>query len=188
MDNKYASRAGEKLHYALDYFNLKVNKKICADFGCSTGGFTDCLLQNNAKKVYAIDTGYGILDWKLRNDSRVVVMERTNALHVNLPELVDFISVDVSWTRQKLIVPKALLHLKKNGDLVSLLKPHYEAEKRWLTKGKLDEKFINEVIKKVNDDLAQLNINIKQIIESPIVGGKGSNKEYLLWIKNNFTI
>jgi 23S rRNA (cytidine1920-2'-O)/16S rRNA (cytidine1409-2'-O)-methyltransferase len=183
MENKFASRAGEKLQYALDFFKLSANNKICADFGCSTGGFTDCLLQNNAKKVYAIDTGYGILDWKLRNDNRVVVMERTNALHVILPELVDFISADVSWTRQKLIVPKALLCLKENGDLISLLKPHYEAEKGWLTRGKLDEKFIDEVIKKVMVELAQLNINIKQIIESPIVGGKGGNKEFLLWIK-----
>jgi 23S rRNA (cytidine1920-2'-O)/16S rRNA (cytidine1409-2'-O)-methyltransferase len=183
MTNKFASRAGEKLEYALKFFNLAVEGKICADFGCSTGGFTDCLLKNNAKKIYAVDTGYGVLDWKLRNDSRVVVMERKNALYVELPEMIDFISIDVSWTRQKLIVPKALHFLKEGGEVISLLKPHYEAEKKWLTKGKLDDKFISEVIEKVRDELAQLNIQIKQIIESPIVGGKGGNKEYLIWIK-----
>jgi 23S rRNA (cytidine1920-2'-O)/16S rRNA (cytidine1409-2'-O)-methyltransferase len=183
MDTKFSSRAGQKLQFALENFKIDVKDKICADLGCSTGGFTDCLLQNGAKKVYSVDTGYGILDWKLRNDIRVVVMERTNALHVELPELVDFVSVDVSWTRQKLIIPKALQLLKEDGHLVSLLKPHYEAEKRWLTKGKLDEKFMNEVIKKVRDDLARLNIEIKQIIESPIVGGKGGNKEFLMRIE-----
>lgn len=183
MNNKFASRAGEKLEHALKSFKISPVGKICADFGCSTGGFTDCLLQNGAKKIYAIDTGYGLLDWNLRNNNRIVVMERTNALFVELPEKVDFISVDVSWTKQKLIIPKAMQFLKNGGEIISLLKPHYEAEKRWLTKGKLDEKFIDEVIKKVRDELAQANIIIKQIVESPIVGGKGGNKEFLILIK-----
>src|ERR1700692_2896638 len=97
----FVSRAGQKLDHALKTFTIDVSEKTCADLGCSTGGFTDCLLQLGAKKVYSIDTGYGVLDWKLRNDPRVIVMERTNAMHVQLPELADLISIDVAWTRQR---------------------------------------------------------------------------------------
>src|SRR3989344_6185067 len=122
MDKKFVSRAGLKLEHALKFFNISVRSKVCADLGCSTGGFVDCLLQRGAKKVYAVDTAYGVLDWKLRNDPRVVVMERTNALHVQLPELVDFISIDVGWTRQQLILPHALKLLKPDGVIVSLIK------------------------------------------------------------------
>lgn len=183
MEKKFVSRAGAKLELALQKFKLDVKDKICADFGCSTGGFTDCLLAHGAKKVYAIDTGYGILDWNLRNDKRVIVMERTNALHVELPESVDFISVDVSWTKQKLIIPQAISLLKKDGDIISLLKPHYEAEKKLLTKGKLKDEYVDPVIKKVQHELAALNINILQIAESPITGQKGGNKEFLILVK-----
>src|SRR5579864_3600866 len=97
----FVSRAGSKLDHALTTFVIDVSAKICADLGCSTGGFTDCLLQRGAAKVFAVDTGYGVLDWKLRNDPRVVVMERTNAMHVNLPESVDLVSIDVAWTKQR---------------------------------------------------------------------------------------
>src|ERR1700690_3710153 len=103
----YVSRAGQKLEHALRSFAIDPTGKICADLGCSTGGFTDCLLQHGASKVYAVDTGYGVLDWKLRKDSRVVVMERVNAMHVQLPELVDVVSIDVAWTRQRRILPSA---------------------------------------------------------------------------------
>src|SRR3972149_4621732 len=101
----FVSRAGEKLQFALDQFKISVMDLTVADFGSSTGGFVDCLLQNGAKKVYSVDTAYGELAWKLRNDSRVVVMERMNAMHVVLPEKVDFITVDTSWTKQKNILP-----------------------------------------------------------------------------------
>src|SRR5450432_1736534 len=103
----FVSRAGQKLDHALTAFDLDVSAKICADLGCSTGGFTDCLLQRRAAKVYAVDTGYGVLDWKLRKDPRVVVMERTNAMHVQLPEMVEIVTIDISWTRQKNILPNA---------------------------------------------------------------------------------
>jgi len=96
----FASRAGQKLDHALTTFSLDIEGKICADLGCSTGGFTDCLLRRGAAKVFAVDTGYGVLDWKLRKDPRVVVMERTNAMHVDLPERVELITIDVGWTRQ----------------------------------------------------------------------------------------
>ncbi len=183
MKNKFVSRAGQKLQHALTEFNIDISKKICADFGCNTGGFVDCLLQNHAHKVYAIDTGYGVLDWKLRQNPQVITMERTNALHVELPEQVDCISIDVSWTRQKLIVPSALKFLKNDGDIISLLKPHYEAEKSWLRAGKIKDEFLFPTIEKVKDELSHLDIEIKGMIESPIVGQKGKNTEYLLWIK-----
>src|ERR1019366_10657003 len=111
----FVSRAGLKLDHALTAFDLNVSQKICADFGCSTGGFTDCLLQRGAAKVFAVDTGYGVLDWKLRNDPRVVVMERTNAMHVRLPEKVDMVTIDVAWTRQRSILPAATLLLNEKG-------------------------------------------------------------------------
>ncbi|MFA6171403.1 MAG: SAM-dependent methyltransferase [Patescibacteria group bacterium] len=184
MNSKYASRGGEKLEHALAQFNIDVKDKICADFGASTGGFTDCLLKHGAKKVYAVETGYGLLDWNLRNDARVVVMERTNAMHVELPELVDFISIDTSWTRQKNILPTALKFLKPGGEMISLLKPHYEAPRQWLKKGKVDEERLDEIVLMVKEELKEIKIKVKDIIKSPISGKKGDNIEYLVWIKN----
>lgn len=183
MDKQFVSRAGQKLQFALDKFQISVKDKICADLGSSTGGFTDCLLQNGAKKVYSVDTAYGELDWKLRNDPRIVVMEKTNALHVILPGKMDIISIDVGWTKQKLILPHALELLKENGDIISLLKPHYEAEKYWLRKGKLLEEYLPKVIEKVKAEMNDLNIILKDIIQSPIVGEKGGNVEYLMWVR-----
>src|SRR6476661_4233739 len=101
----FISRAGTKLDHALATFAVDVNARTCADFGSNVGGFVDCLLQRGAAKVYSIDTGYGALDWKLRNDARVIVMERTNAIHVQLPEPVELITIDVAWTKQKHILP-----------------------------------------------------------------------------------
>ncbi|TSC88160.1 MAG: FtsJ-like methyltransferase [Microgenomates group bacterium Gr01-1014_16] len=163
----YVSRAGEKLEFALATWHINVTGLICADLGCSAGGFTDCLLQRGAAKVYAVDTGYGVLDWKLRNNSRVIVMERTNALHVKLPELVDFVSIDVGWTPQRLILPVAKTLLKPGGQIISLIKPHYEAKKAHLTP---DE------AKNIADQFAQLG----QLVQSPITGQKAGNVEYLL--------
>lgn len=184
MKNKFVSRAGQKLEHALEIFKIDVKNKICADFGCSTGGFVDCVLQNGAKKVYAIDTGYGVLEWKLRQDDRVIVMEKTNALYAELPEKVDFVSVDVGWTKQKLIIPKVLEFLKPNGTIVSLLKTHYESEKQWLYKGKVKEEFLETIVNKVKTELETLGVKIKKIIPSPVTGKKGGNIEYLIWIVN----
>ncbi len=108
METNFASRAGEKLQFALDQFQISVKDKICADLGSSTGGFVSCLLRNGASKVYSVDTSYGELAWTLRNDPRVIVMERTNALHVQFPEQVDLVTIDVGWTPQALILPKAI--------------------------------------------------------------------------------
>jgi 23S rRNA (cytidine1920-2'-O)/16S rRNA (cytidine1409-2'-O)-methyltransferase len=180
---EFVSRAGEKLAFALKEFEIVVKDFVCADLGCSTGGFTDCLLQNGATKVYAVDTGYGVLDWKLRNDNRVVVMERTNAMQVLLPEKMDFVSVDTSWTKQKNILPKAISLIKENGVIVSLIKPHYEADKRHLVKGKLKEEFLKETLEKVKNDLADLHLEILGFIKSPITGKSGKNEEYLAYLK-----
>ena len=183
-EKTFVSRAGKKLEHALLEFNLNVEGLVCADFGCSTGGFTDCLLQFGAKKIYAIDTAYGELDWKLRNNPQVVVMERQNALYVELPEKVDFICIDTGWTRQSLAIPRAFEFLKPSSVIVSLLKPHYEADKRELRQGKLPEDLLDKVINGVKSDLVSKGINIEKIIESPIEGKKGGNKEFLMLIRN----
>src|SRR3954453_12325510 len=108
----FVSRAGQKLEHALDTSEIDVSKPVRTDLGPNAGGFTDCLLSRGAAKVYAIDTGYGALEWKLRKDPRVVVMERTNAMHVELAEKVDLVTVDVAWTKQRLILPSAMRVLK----------------------------------------------------------------------------
>src|SRR6184192_3985204 len=113
--SRFVSRAGQKLEHALATFGIEVSGKICADLGCSTGGFTDCLLQHGAAKVYAIDTGYGVLDWKLRTDPRVIVMERTNAMHVTLPQPIEIVTIDVAWTKQRHILPSASRILGPGG-------------------------------------------------------------------------
>ena len=181
--SKYVSRAGEKLEHAIKTFELSVADLVCADFGSSTGGFVDCLLQHGAKKVYAVETGYGVLDWKLRNDERVIVMERTNAMHAELPEKADLITIDTSWTQLEKIVPNALKNLKPGGRTIALLKPHYEAEPHMLHKGKLIEDFIPETLAKVKDSLKKLGVEVLAETESPLLGGKGQNKEYLLLLR-----
>lgn len=184
MTTQFVSRAGQKLQHALDTFEIDVSGKVCADLGCSTGGFTDCLLRNGASKVYAVDTGYGVLDWKLRQNPKVTVMERTNALHIALPEKADVISIDVGWTKQKLIVPKALELLKENGDIISLVKTHYESPNEWLRNGKLLESHLEEVVQNTERELADLGITFIRKIESPVLGQKGGNVEYLFWIRH----
>jgi len=176
-EKKFVSRGGEKLAFGLKHFEIEVKDKICADFGCSTGGFTDCLLQNGARKVYSVDTAYGELAWKLRNDPRVVVMERTNAMHVSLPESVDLIAVDTGWTKQAKVIPNALKNLKKDGVIVSLVKPHYEAGKN-----KLSETEIKKVLEEVKNEIASLGLAMTGVVESPILGGRAENKEFLMLI------
>ncbi len=182
MEQNFVSRAGFKLQFALTNFNISVKDKIVADFGSSTGGFVDCLLQNGAKKVYAVETGYGVLDYKLRKDSGVVVMERTNAMHVRLPEKVDLITVDTSWTKQKNVLPNVFVNLKDGGQIISLIKPHYEAGPKFLRKGKLMEEKIDEVLNNVRKDIEEIGGKIEKLVESPIIGEKGKNREFLALI------
>jgi 23S rRNA (cytidine1920-2'-O)/16S rRNA (cytidine1409-2'-O)-methyltransferase len=180
----FVSRAGRKLDHALTVFNLDVTGKTCADLGCSTGGFTDCLLQRGALKVYAVDTGYGVLDWKLRNDPRVMVMERTNAMHVKLPEPVDLVTIDVAWTRQRNILPAAATLIAMGGLVLSLIKPHYEAPQALLRGGILPETELAAVEAAVAQDAEQTGFSIINRAVSPIKGAKG-NTEILVLLKAN---
>lgn len=181
-DNPFVSRGGLKLAHALRAFSLDVTDLVCADLGCSTGGFTDCLLQHGAGKVYAVDTGYGVLDWKLRKDPRVVVMERTNALHVSLPERVDVVTIDASWTKQRLILVSASRLLPPGGRIVTLVKPHYEAAPRLLRKGVLPPDHLEPVLQQVRLDIADAGFVIAAESPSPILGGKG-NSEVLMHLQ-----
>ena len=178
----FVSRAGQKLEHALAAFGIDVAGRTCADLGSNTGGFVDCLLQRGAAKVYAIDTGYGALEYKLRKDPRVIVMERTNAMHVKLPELVAFISIDVAWTKQKHILPAARKLLSPAGQVVTLIKPHYEADKFMLRKGILQEEHLPAVLQRVKADIAAAGFELMQITDSPILGSQG-NRELLAWLR-----
>lgn len=195
MDKTFVSRGGIKLQAALDQFKIDVTDKIVLDVGSSTGGFVDCLLQGGVSKVYSVDTCYGELAWKLRNDSRVVVMERTNILHLeNLPEPVDLITIDAGWTKLELVLPvvKKFLRpsgrkvlrskfLKPEGIIITLLKPHYEGSKKDLVKGVLPEDLAEQVRDKVIENIKALGFKVQGVMESPILGGEG-NREFLLEI------
>lgn len=181
--NQFVSRGGIKLQAAIGTWNLELGDLTVLDVGSSTGGFVDCLLQNGAKKVYAVDTSYGELAWKLRNNPKVVVLERTNILHLEtLPELVDLITIDAGWTKLELVLPKVKGFLKERGLIVALLKPQYEADKRELIKGVLPketaEKVKEQVLKTINDD----RFTVIHEMKSPILGG-GGNIEFLWLIR-----
>lgn len=174
----YVSRGGEKLAAALDAFGVEPAGWVCADLGSNVGGFVDCLLRRGATRVYAIDTGYGTLAYKLRKDPRAVVMERTNAMHVALPETVDLVTIDAGWTRQHHLLPNAVRMLKPGGRIVTLIKPHYEADRPKPRRGVLDANEAREVLEQVLSAIRAIDLRVEQIIESPIKGQKG-NTEYL---------
>ena len=178
-DADYASRAGVKLAHALEAFDISPGGWVCADFGCSTGGFVDCLLRFGAARVYAVDRGYGVLAHALRNDSRVVVMERTDGRHLRLPERVELVTIDAGWTRQREILPAARRALKDNGGIVSLVKPHYEADPLLLDSGVLPDDELEGVLSKVRRQLDELGLGLIGEVESPI-HGRGGNRE-VLW-------
>ena len=187
-DGSFVSRAGQKLSSALEAFGLDVAGWVCADFGCNVGGFTDCLLQRGARKVYAVDTGYGTLAWKLRRSDRVVVMERTNALHCGVPEPVDLVAIDVAWTPQRLIVPAAVRWLKSAPDsparIVSLLKPHYELAKAAGRKPapRLTDARARQICRDVCGELSGLGCSVLAVAQSRLLG-KGGNPEYFLLLQ-----
>lgn len=184
---KYASRAGDKLAAALDAFDIDVSGLICADFGCNVGGFTDCLLRRGAAKVFAVDTGYGALAWTLRKDPRVVVMERTNALHCDVPEEVDLVTIDVAWTPQIRVVPAALRWLATTPSrdlttrIISLLKPHYEMAKlaRGRKRQQVTPEQADELCMKVCQRLESTGCLVQAVCRSPLLG-KGGGREFLL--------
>ncbi|GAB4547169.1 MAG: hypothetical protein Tsb0013_06700 [Phycisphaerales bacterium] len=191
-DHSFASRGGLKLDHAIESFALDVEGLVCADFGCSTGGFTDCLLRRGAARVHAIDTGYGVLDYRLRMDERVRVMERTNALHAPPPDppddTVELISVDMSWTPQRLCVPACLRWLAETerARILTLIKPHYEAKgvglEERLSGGVLNEADAETVNGLVLDAMPGLGVRVLGCVRSPILGGKKKrtgNVEYV---------
>jgi len=181
-DKKFVSRGGIKLEFAIENWKLRIENYVCLDVGSSTGGFVDCLLQNGASKVYSVDTAYGELAWKLRQDPKVVVMERTNILHLeSLPEQVDIITIDAGWTKLELVLPVVKKFLKANGQIIALLKPHYEAKEGQREKGVVKSEDLEEVVGNVINKIKMLGFDIKDQIESPILGSNGKgNKEFLL--------
>lgn len=180
--DRFVSRGGDKLQAAIENWQLKIANCLVLDVGSSTGGFVDCLLANGAAKVYSVDTSYGELAWKLRNNPKVVVMERTNVLHLDrLPEMVDLITIDSGWTKLELVLPVVRKFLRQNGKIIALLKPQYEADKKDLAKGVVKPEIVIQVRDKVIQNIKQLGFDIEDQIDSPILGGAG-NKEYLLLI------
>lgn len=185
---KYVSRGGQKLEYALAAFQTLVNGQICADVGASTGGFTDCLLQNGATKVYAIDVGHGQLHWKLRQDERVEVMEKTNARYLkNLPEKIDLITIDVSFISLEKILPIVMNWLTEKGQIIALIKPQFEAGKREVEMGKgvIRKPEVHQaVLHKILQFVETINLFPAGLIASPIKGPKG-NIEFLMWLSRD---
>ena len=182
---KYVGRGGLKLEKALAHYRLHLDGTVCIDIGASTGGFTDCMLQNGAAKVYSVDVGTDQLDEQLRNDSRVISMEKTDIRNCvgTLPQ-VDFISIDVSFISLKLVLPSAFALLKDGGECVALIKPQFEAGKAHLSKNGIVRD--TKVHKKVCDNIAEfasaVGFERSEIIPSPITGGDG-NTEYLIYLK-----
>ena len=179
----YVSRGGLKLAKAMDVFSLDLTGLVCADIGASTGGFTDCMLQHGAEKVFAVDTGYGKLAWKLRTDPRVVPLERTNARYLTreqIPDALDFASVDVSFISLRLILPALRGVLKDSGRVVCLVKPQFEAGREKVGKKGVvrDPKVHLEVLEHFLDHAAQANFTVAAMDFSPIRGPEG-NIEYL---------
>lgn len=181
-EKPFASRAGAKLDHAIETFGIDVSDWRCADFGCNVGGFTDCLLQRGAASVVALDTGRGVLDWRLRSDDRVEVRERTNALHAE-PSAggVDLVVVDLAWTPQRLAIPAALRWLPPSGArrILSLVKPHYElldAEKSLLDRGFLPHEHAPKVLDRVLRAMPGLGVEVLGWTQSPLVGGKTSKR------------
>ena len=184
--SKWAGRGAKKLLRAFEVFNLDVKNKICADFGASTGGFTDVLLENGAKKVYAIDVGYGQLIWRLANDSRVVVMDRTNARYLtreNFDDEINFASCDVSFISLKLILPVIDEILNSNGQAVVLIKPQFEAGREKISGGVVKDKKIHaEVLENITDFIQnETKFFISGLTYSPIRGMEG-NTEFLCYL------
>lgn len=189
---QYVSRGGEKLEAALRAFNVTVQESICADIGASTGGFTDCLLQHGAQQVFAIDVGQGILDWKLRQDPRVIVMEKTNARLVErLPRTVDLVTIDASFISLKILLPVAKGWLsggeRRGGIVVALIKPQFEAGRSLVARGKgvIRNPLVHrQIVGEILTFAQSLGYSLQGLIRSPIVGPKG-NVEFLAYFHSS---
>lgn len=184
---KYVSRGGLKLEKAMDVFGLELSGLTCMDVGASTGGFTDCMLQNGAEKVYSVDVGYGQLAWQLRNDPRVVNLERTNARYLSreqVPEDIGFFSVDVSFISLALVLPAIRALLSENGRGVCLIKPQFEAGREKVGKNGVvrDPAVHEEVLARFLEHAAESGLSVSDLSYSPIRGPEG-NIEYLGYLK-----
>ena len=177
-EGKYVTRSGLKLEHALGVFAIDPAGRVCADLGSHQGGFVDCLLQHGAARVYSVDTSYGTLAWRLRRDPRVVVMERTNAMHVRLPEPVDLVTIDVGWTCQRYVLPAALRLLRQGGRILSLVKPQYEAVEDERVQGVVPEENLEPVLSRVRVHVQEAGLALLAETRSPIAGG-GGNAEFL---------
>ncbi|HBN26870.1 MAG TPA: TlyA family rRNA (cytidine-2'-O)-methyltransferase [Desulfobacteraceae bacterium] len=185
-DIPYVSRGGLKLAKAVDFFNINVNDLICMDVGASTGGFTDYLLQNGAEKIFAVDVGYGQFAWKLRQNPKVVVIERTNIRYMpieTVPVQIDLSVIDVSFISLKIVVPAVLQFMKKKGIIVALIKPQFEVGKGKVGKGGIvrDQTLVDNVIQDLTDFFTKIGLICSCAIPSPISGSKG-NKEFLIML------
>ena len=186
---KYVSRGGLKLEKAMNEFKISLDNKVCMDIGASTGGFTDCMLQNGAAKVFSVDVGYGQFAWKLRVDERVVCMERTNIRYVTSEDIgdkLDFASIDVSFISLRTIMPAVKNLLKDNGEVVALIKPQFEAGRDKVgKKGVVRDKAVHkEVVTNIANYLIENDFNIIGMSFSPIKGPEG-NREYLVYFSKD---
>ncbi len=189
---KYVSRGGLKLEKAMKNFDISLEGKVCMDVGASTGGFTDCMLQNGAVKVYSVDVGHGQLDWKLRNDERVVCMERTNMRYMtreDIEEPAAFVSIDVSFISLTKILPAVYQVLEDDGQVVALIKPQFEAGREKVGKKGVvrDRKVHKEVIEKICEFASAHGFRLLHLDYSPIKGPEG-NIEYLLHMQKTETM
>lgn len=178
----FVSRGGLKLAFALESFCTNVCGMVAADLGCHLGGFTDCLLQRGAARVYAVDTAYGILAWKLRNDPRVQVLERTNALHWRPADPVDLVTIDLGWTRQALALPAAQAMVRTGGAVLSLVKPQYEADRSKLGRGVLPPEELPAVLEFVKERIPP-GLELLEEGQSPITGSGGNVELWLYLIR-----
>ena len=186
-DHPYVSRGGIKLEKALHTLGVDINGFVCLDVGASTGGFTDCLLHHGAGRVYAVDVGYGQLSWKLRQNPRVVVIERMNIRYIQpdtIPQLVDLVTIDVSFISLKNVVPEILKFMKKNAGILALIKPQFEVGKRNIGKGGVvrDPDLHEKVIENLSEFFIKKHLFCEWVIPSPILGPKG-NKEFFISLK-----
>ncbi|WP_027359435.1 TlyA family RNA methyltransferase [Desulforegula conservatrix] len=183
-DCPFVSRGGLKIQHAIDTFGMDVTGLVCMDIGASTGGFTDCLIQRGAKKVFAVDVGYGQLAWKLRQDERVISIERTNIRHMPLEiigEPVDLAAIDTSFISLRIVLPAVLKFLKKHAIILALIKPQFEVGKENVGKGGVvrDSALHDEVVSDLTSFFSETGLEVKGITSSPILGPKG-NKEFLI--------
>ncbi len=188
-DNPFVSRGGLKLENALKSIPVSVKNLTCLDIGASTGGFTDCLLQNGAAKVYAVDVGYGQFDWSLRQNSRVQVIERTNIRHMpyeRIREKVDIVVADTSFISLKIVIPSAEKFMRHDTKILALIKPQFEAGKKNVGKGGVvkDSKIREQVIQDLELFFKERGYSVNQVIPSPILGPKG-NQEYIISLNYN---